>query len=110
MNPDRRYLIRALNDALRQKHEGGRVALTAAVAALPASAVTEIIAAVRAFDRFDADNDPYREHDFGLLSVGVERVMWKIDCYDHSLRAHSPDAADPSVTTRVLTIMLASDY
>ena len=110
MNPDRRYRIRALNDALRQKHEGGRVALTAAVAALPAGAVTEIIAAVRAFDRSATDNDPYREHDFRSLSVGDERVMWKIACYDHSLRAHSPDAADPSVTTRVLTIMLASDY
>ena len=65
---------------------------------------------VRTFDRFDADNDRHGEHDLGSLDVAGERIVWKIDYYDCSLRWHSPDAGDASITTRVLTIMLASDY
>ena len=37
-------------------------------------------------------------------------IVWKIDDYDTGLQAASPDPSDPSVTTRVLTIMLASEY
>ena len=62
------------------------------------------------FDRFDEDNDPYGEHDFGALEVEGERLFFKIDYYDHDLSAHSPDPADPSVTKRLLTIMLADEY
>ncbi len=107
---DARQSIQALNDAFRQSLEGGRVVLSAAVAALPANVVADVLKAVRTFDHFDVDNDPHGEHDFGSLEVGSDRFFWKIDCYDHSLRWHSPDASDPTVTTRVLTIMRASDY
>jgi hypothetical protein len=34
----------------------------------------------------------------------------KIDYYDRMLRDASPNPADPAVTRRVLTLMLASDY
>jgi len=37
-------------------------------------------------------------------------VFWKIDAYDSELRFGSDDPADPAVTRRVLTIMLASEY
>jgi Protein of unknown function (DUF3768) len=37
-------------------------------------------------------------------------MFWKIDYYDLSLSMHSPDASDPSVTIRVLTLGLAEDY
>lgn len=38
------------------------------------------------------------------------RVIWKIDYYDKEMRYGSPDSADPSVTGRVMTVMLPEDY
>ena len=37
-------------------------------------------------------------------------MFFKIDYYDKTLTYHSPDAADPNVTERVITIMLADEY
>jgi hypothetical protein len=34
-------------------------------------------------------------------------VFFKIDYYDEALAMHSPDPADPNVTQRVMTLMLA---
>ena len=70
----------------------------------------KILDAVAKFDRFDADNDPYGEHDFGSVDLGTARLFWKIDYYDQALANHSPDPADPARTKRVLTIMLAEEY
>jgi len=36
--------------------------------------------------------------------------MFKIDYYDKDLNFHSPDPADPTVTERIITIMLADEY
>ena len=81
---------------------------------------------IETFDAFDEDNDPHGERDFGTIyQLGDgrwtterprvrdderERVFWKFDYYDRDLRFGSEDAADPAVTRRVLTIMLADEY
>ena len=36
--------------------------------------------------------------------------MFKIDYYDKNLQNGSLDPADPSVTERIITIMLAEEY
>lgn len=102
--------VQRLNDALRRTSFGGRVMVTRGIAALGDDAVTAILHAVATFDHFDRNNDPYEEHDCAVLAVGEHRIVWKIDYYDTELQAASPDPSDPSVTTRVLTIMLASEY
>ena len=66
--------------------------------------------AVRTFSAFSQDNDPWGEHDFGAIKIDGERVFWKIDCYDQTLTAGSPNPANDAVTHRVLTIMLANEY
>jgi hypothetical protein len=98
--------IRKLNDQFRQSLRGGVLVMTADVIALGQDRQLKILEAVAKFE----DNDPYGEHDFGALEVEGERLFFKIDYYDQDLSAHSPDPADPSVTKRLLTIMLADEY
>jgi hypothetical protein len=69
-----------------------------------------ILLAVKQFDNFNEANDPHHEHDFGAIEVGGDTVFFKIDYYARDLEHGSPDAADPDVTTRVLTVMLAEEY
>ncbi|KQP52471.1 hypothetical protein ASF41_12535 [Methylobacterium sp. Leaf111] len=102
--------VAALNDILRRSLAGGTLVLTAGIVALGRERQQTILAAVAAFDRFDPDNDPYGERDFGALEVAGERVFFKIDYFDPSLARASRDPADTSVTARVLTVMLAGEY
>ena len=102
--------IPSLNDAFRRSFVGGTVVVTAGFKSLSADRRHSILAKIRAFDNFNEDNDPHGEHDFGLIEDGDVRCFWKIDYYDSDMELMSPDAADPSVTTRVLTAMLAEEY
>ena len=106
--------IAALNDAMRragpQGPGGNRWVMTRGVMNLGAAFALRAAQAVTAFDAFTTDNDPYGERDFGSFEIGGQRLFWKIDCYDLTLEHGSPDPADPSVTRRVLTIMLANEY
>jgi Protein of unknown function (DUF3768) len=102
--------IRALNDAFRTTMAGGQVFLTAGVDALPSDVKAMVIRRVATFSEFTPDNDPRGEHDFGSFSVAGRKFFWKIDAYDENMEFGSEDPADPSKTTRVLTIMFASEY
>lgn len=107
MNTDR---IRELNDAFRSTFRGGRVVLTSSVDELPPMVKAEALHKVATFSEFTADNDPYGEHDFGSFELVSRKFFWKIDYYDQDCQYGSEDPADPSKTTRVLTLMLAEDY
>jgi hypothetical protein len=76
--------IRTLNDQLRTTFSGGQVLLTPGVNALKGDTMQRVI--------------------------DGERVMFKVDAYDKNHEYGSPDPADPLVTARVLTILLASEY
>ena len=102
--------IRDLNDQLRRSLTGGVLVMTKGIIALGAKRQMAILTAIAAFDGFDPDNDPYGEHDFGALTVEGTRVFFKIDYLDRSLTGHSPDPPDPTVTARVLTVLLAEEY
>jgi hypothetical protein len=102
--------IRELNDRLRISGRGGMAVLTDGLAALGPENVATVFAAVRRFADFNPDNDPWGEHDCASLTVGEIRLIWKVDYHDRTLAALSPDPADPKVTVRVLTVMLADEY
>ena len=50
------------------------------------------------------------EHDFGLVEIDGQEVLFKIEYYDLALKLHSPNPADPAVTSRVMTIFLPEEY
>lgn len=70
--------------------------------------VLGLIRAVRSFDNFNEDNDPYGEHDFGSLEWEDNKVFWKIDYYDTAFKMWC-DPLSPDCE-RVLTVMLAEEY
>jgi len=106
----RRIVIAQLNDSLRRLFTGGQFFLTAGIRALAMDMQHEILAHVRSFEEFNADNDPYGEHDFGSFDHGGQKIYLKIDYYDRDVNFGSPDPTDPKATTRVLTILLAEEY
>jgi hypothetical protein len=102
--------IRHLNDLLRCKGVGGQVMVTAGLDAKEEEFVTRVLREIAAFTAFTNDNDPHGERDCARLTVDGESIIWKIDYFDRSLECHSPDPADPTVTVRVMTVMLAGEY
>jgi Protein of unknown function (DUF3768) len=102
--------IRAFNDELRQYLLGGLAVITPGVAALGQQAIERIVKTIAVFDDFCHANDPHEEHDFGSFEADGQTIFFKIDYYDKNLTYHSPDPSDPSVTERVITIMLAEEY
>jgi hypothetical protein len=102
--------IRALNDDLRHHLIGGGAVITLGVAALGQDAVERIVQTIAVYDDFCHANDPYEEHDFGSFEVEGETIFFKINYFDRTLTHHSADPADPAVTERVITIMLADEY
>ena len=107
---DRIDRIRDLNAHLRKTGRGGVYLITSGLAALGVDAVEKVLRAVAAYDAFNLDNDPTGEHDCAVLNVEDHTILWKIDYYDRTRTYHSPDAANPKLTVRVLTVMLASEY
>jgi hypothetical protein len=102
--------IARLNDEFRRSFAGGKVTMTAGVNALPAEQTAAALAAVQQFNDFTKANDPHGEHDFGSFELGGENFFFKIDYYDETCTYGSEDPADEDKTTRVLTVMLASEY
>lgn len=109
MNPEKE-IIRLLNDELRRNLFCGGAFMTPGVAALGADVAERIFQTISVFDNFCSENDPHEEHDFGSFEVEGHQVFFKIDAFSRDMMGASPDPSDPSVTKRVITIMLAEEY
>jgi hypothetical protein len=102
--------IRRLNDELRRNPQRGIAVITPGIAALGQDVVQRVFRTIAVYDEFCRENDPYGEHDFGTFETNGQKVLFKIDYYDQALNMHSSDPADPTITKRVITIMLAAEY
>lgn len=103
-------VVAVLNDKLRTHHIGGRIMLTQGITTLDKARIHSIIDAIANFTDFNTSNDPYGEHDCAILDIDGMSIMWKIDYYDETLNGHSPDASNPDITIRIMTVMLAEEY
>src|SRR5271165_2447576 len=102
--------IRELNDAFRRTFAGGKVTMSSGVYALPDMVKAAALQKAATFDDFSEENDPYGEHDFGSFELCGRKFFWKIEYYDRAMEYGSEDPSDPEQTTRVMTVMLASEY
>lgn len=118
LSPNNISLLATQNDQFRHdliRRPGpsaipGKYVLTLGIHSLSPDDRVEMVKRVVAFNDFTLENDPYGEHDFGMLHDNTHDVYWKIDYYDPSLKYGSENPADLSQTMRVLTIMLAEEY
>ena len=102
--------IAELNDLFRQTGIGGKIVMTVGVQALGPEVVNEVMTKIRTFNTFSKGNNPYGERDFGSITVNNEKIFWKISYYDRALEYGSSDPANPEITCRVMTVMLAEEY
>ncbi len=103
INVEHAAKIAELNDTYRQ---GLSFTITRGVQAL--DDLIGLIQAVRDYSDFNEGNDPYGEHDFGVLYWHNDKIFWKIDYYTPELKGWC-DPLSPDCN-RVLTIMLAEEY
>lgn len=61
---------------------------------------------------FNAENDPYGDHSFGVVEVNGHKAFWKVDVYDtdYSFGVSLPEATDPRQVRRVLTLYLPAEH
>jgi hypothetical protein len=103
--------IAELNDLCRTAMGiTGRVIQTQGICSLDEQTQSAIREKVERYKNFNANNDPYGEHDFGSFTHGIHKIFWKIDYYAPDMEHGSEAPEDPKQTVRVLTIMLAEEY
>ena len=109
--------VAQINDAFRKgilstpevNDPRGGVSVTQGVHALSPDVEMSILAKVRNYTTFDPEDDPYGEHDFGVIEMqGVPRIYWKIDYYEDASMQYG--AEDKATAYRSLLILLADEY
>ena len=102
--------IATLNDNFRKTFTGGQVLLTAGIDSMSIDDKANILSMVRNFNDFNEDNDVYGEHDFLSIDYKGNKIFAKIDYYDLNYEFISENPANPDITNRVLSILLAEEW
>lgn len=106
--------IARINDAFRARvfkspQPDGKVAMTHGIATLGKLTAAYLCYLIESFNDFPEGNDPYGEHDFGVIMLkDGTKVYWKIDYYEDAEMEFGTE--DKANAYRVLVIMLAEEY
>ena len=113
--------VQQQNDAFRQgmfvnlnspnaMKPAGKYCVSAGVHGLNGLSKALILAAVRNDTNFTEDNDPYGEHEFGVIELsGLPKVFWRIDYYADETLTDGGDPDEEDVY-RLLTIYFADEH
>ncbi len=97
-----------MNDALRRRipflPPPHRLLLSAHVAGLNEKTMQHVFQAIRSFEDFNRGNDPYKEHDYGVIDFEGKQYVWKFDYYDDDFQFFKENG------NRALVLMEASEY
>ena len=99
--------IRGINDHFRKTCAA--VNVTASIHALGPEFFRRALNIVRHYDNFRPDVNPYEDHDCGTFKLDGYECAWAIDCYNRDMSGSSANPTNTNITTRLLTIMLASE-
>jgi hypothetical protein len=77
--------IRELNDAFRKTFAGGKMVMSANVAALPEMVRASALIKVAEFTDFTPEHDPHGEHDFLSFEHCNRTFFWKCDYYNKEM-------------------------
>ena len=102
--------IKLLNENLRIHGRGGTIVMSPGIRALHTDTIDAIMAAVRSFNDFNRENDPFCEHNSAHLVVEGIKVFWHIEYRDSLGGEVSEEPENPDATDRVLTVMLAEEW
>jgi hypothetical protein len=104
--------IRELNIAFwRAPHLHGRLMMSRYVADRSSHFHMKCIEALRVYDGWSKDNDPWSEADMCVLDIDGETVWAKLDYYSRAdLNYGSEDPSDPAKTLRIGTLMFPDEY
>ena len=75
MSNDKTARIRELNDLFRKTSQGGQILMTHGVSNFNHETIGRIAEAVKNYDDFSTDNDPYSEHDFGSFEIDEHTIL-----------------------------------
>jgi hypothetical protein len=102
--------IALLNDRWRKYQSGnGETLISSGITGRGECFVKEILEVVRYYNRFTTENDPLGEHDFGVVKISGESVIWRIDYINNTCGGWSADLADTQDVLRRLSIFLQEE-
>ncbi|MFC3530263.1 DUF3768 domain-containing protein [Paracoccus mangrovi] len=87
-----------------------QVLVTPGINAKGPAFVSLCLLSISMFKDFSEDNDPWGDRGFAALTVDDTRIYFKIDLYDEACEYGSSEPANLDRTTRVMTVLLPSEY
>ena len=109
--------IAIINDAFRKglltpvrQRIPGQYVVTSTIHNLPIETKGALFEAIRNFTDFKEENDPYGEHEFGVVELlNLPKVFWRIDYFsDETMEFGADDPAGQCY--RKMTVMFADEY